>query len=396
MMEITNWWPYFDTLFERPQPMRPGDGLQSWFPSFLRDGSRRKIHGTCILPPDYELAFVPRDAKVVSITKEAASLSAERVTELRERPRPSTASSTRRSQTAADANTGRETEDVEETEAVAQLESNAAGENAENTAPATKTQLSTSSGTVKALIALLQSLYAASTLYRSRGNQIDMFGYAAFGLTVAPYILMSAINLAGNLLTPNFPALYLVQSDILTEAMRRPDTFIDGQVGQLVRDTNPAYNSNNSAHPPFERDWVTSTETSTQSSSQEGAPCFPLLRGFRKLSWLSCLVFIIISFTVASTPLFIVGFMSHFRRGMSTYSERVWIMTWFALGIFIGPPAALFAALLDYRGRKSSLLETEKFLYLMFAWLVFAAPAIGSFVVVGQMMRTYGECITLY
>ncbi|OAL43974.1 hypothetical protein IQ07DRAFT_260839 [Pyrenochaeta sp. DS3sAY3a] len=52
---------------------------------------------------------------------------------------------------------------------------------------------------VKATIALAQSAYALTTLYRARGDQIAQFGFAAFGLTVAPYAVMSIVNLLGNL-----------------------------------------------------------------------------------------------------------------------------------------------------------------------------------------------------
>jgi len=40
---------------------------------------------------------------------------------------------------------------------------------------------------LKLLISLIQATWAIITLYRARGNQIDEYRYAAFGLTVAPY-----------------------------------------------------------------------------------------------------------------------------------------------------------------------------------------------------------------
>jgi hypothetical protein len=38
----------------------------------------------------------------------------------------------------------------------------------------------------KTMVALGQTLYTATTLYRSKGDQLSRFGYAAFGLTVGP------------------------------------------------------------------------------------------------------------------------------------------------------------------------------------------------------------------
>jgi hypothetical protein len=44
-------------------------------------------------------------------------------------------------------------------------------------------------------IAIFQTLSGTATRYSARGNQIDAYGYAAFGLTVVPYIFMSLLNL---------------------------------------------------------------------------------------------------------------------------------------------------------------------------------------------------------
>jgi hypothetical protein len=43
----------------------------------------------------------------------------------------------------------------------------------------------------KILIGLFQAVWAVVTLYKVRGDQLDLYGYAAFGLTVAPYAFMS-------------------------------------------------------------------------------------------------------------------------------------------------------------------------------------------------------------
>ena len=91
----------------------------------------------------------------------------------------------------------------------------------------------------KAVIAIAQLIYAVVTLYQSCGNQIDTFGYSAFGLTVIPYALMSLVNLIGNLVTPEYHALHLVASDVMYEAIRRGACF-DGVVGRLVPDTEDA------------------------------------------------------------------------------------------------------------------------------------------------------------
>jgi len=80
------------------------------------------------------------------------------------------------------------------------------------------------------MVAIAQVLYASYTLYETRGDQLNQYGYAAFGLTAIPYIIMSCVNLLGNLLTPNYPTLYLVSSPELVEALSRRDAQIDGVV----------------------------------------------------------------------------------------------------------------------------------------------------------------------
>jgi hypothetical protein len=71
------------------------------------------------------------------------------------------------------------------------------------------------------------------TLYQSRGDQISRYGYAAFDLTVAPYVVMSAVNLLGNLMVPGYPALYLVKSSVMIEARKDGGACFDGVVGRL-------------------------------------------------------------------------------------------------------------------------------------------------------------------
>ncbi|KAF2878023.1 hypothetical protein BDV95DRAFT_480397, partial [Massariosphaeria phaeospora] len=93
-------------------------------------------------------------------------------------------------------------------------------------------ELSATYNVVKAVIAIAQTGYAFLTLYRTRGDQIDQFGYAAFGLTVAPYGVMSITNLFGNLCRPDYPSLYMVESSIMHEARKRGGLF-DGAVGTV-------------------------------------------------------------------------------------------------------------------------------------------------------------------
>jgi hypothetical protein len=121
-----------------------------------------KVHGYSSIPAGYELAYVPSDAKVT-------------------------------------------------------IRHNLVDQDRENFS-GTPIQVSFSYSLTKAVAGLGQTLYAALTLYRTRGDQIEEFGYAAFGLTVIPYFIMSILNLMAQVATPEFPAFYLVHSKEMDEA----------------------------------------------------------------------------------------------------------------------------------------------------------------------------------
>ena len=60
-----------------------------------------------------------------------------------------------------------------------------------------------------------------------------MYGYAAFRLTVTPYIIMSLVNLMGQIATSEYPTLFMVHSAEMDEA-KRPGGFSDGVIGTVT------------------------------------------------------------------------------------------------------------------------------------------------------------------
>ncbi|KAK1756692.1 hypothetical protein QBC47DRAFT_400327 [Echria macrotheca] len=93
-------------------------------------------------------------------------------------------------------------------------------------------QIASSYSFAKAAISIVQLLSAASAFYRTRGNQLELYGLAAFGLTVAPYIYMSLLNCFANLCTPSYDCLFLISTPALDEA-RAEGAVVDGVVGSL-------------------------------------------------------------------------------------------------------------------------------------------------------------------
>ena len=329
----------------------------------------------------------------------------------------------------------------------------------------------------KALFAVVQALYASVTLYESRGDQIDRYGYAAFGLTVVPYVVMSIINLISAAVNPEYASLYLVASDTMDEAISRGGEF-HGIIGRLESeeiDADPArtvlfsasYEKDSENSPEYLKCHVPSHPEDSKSDGPEEVQIqitdgisevvrpnmmrhrqkgqgfafesvvdfhtsfisIPSCHNFKRttpgansLSFDDPAFFDLLypkkSVTIIVPKLFtfmltinnpafelfrlaptvcgvvvgaisiaIIGGISHFDKGGSSLAQRVWTMTWLAVGIVFGAVASE-ATPFNAKTALSMLL-------MMLQNLLFAAPAIGGFVVVSQMLRGYGSCESL-
>lgn len=63
----------------------------------------------------------------------------------------------------------------------------------------------------KAIVAIIQVVYGTTELYQSSLRQLPKFGYAAYSLTVIPYLLMSLVNLVAAACAPQYPTMFLVR-----------------------------------------------------------------------------------------------------------------------------------------------------------------------------------------
>lgn len=351
---------------------------------------------------------------------------------------------------------------------------------------------------VKTLVALGQTLYGITTLYQARGDQVSKFGYAAFGLTVALYAVMSIINLIGSLFCPEYPEMYLVDSKIMAEARKRGGHF-HGLVGRLVEDDNAkirplstdfdlvaldqpvSFHQSDSGHlqmtlevapngpkasetksTPSARATLINTEAVDKISKASGdairpsqsesrtfqllqpltdygrsagivdpivlIPSFNPIRTARAnpktpdnhdllmetVSWkrssaewdvdftgyirgvtLRSSASFFLSLLVAASPFAIIGGISHFRQGSSsTLAQRVWIMTWLCFGqgyMLVAPVVHILTSPLRLcLGNLGAQVSAE-----VIRLTLLGVPAVGGFVVVGQMLKVYGSCTTL-
>lgn len=262
----------------------------------------------------------------------------------------------------------------------------------------------------QSVIAIFQVLYASMTLYRTKGDQLNHYGYAAFGLTVTPYLVMSLVNFTGTVLTHQYPAIYMVRSSIMEEAQRREGARFSGMVGKLadrkltdgsvdvqfkvdgqhrifIRDCSNKANSNSTES--FDGDFTEVSMDPAEVARGATSRIVPA-RDTDRLGNIVALgvnsnVLISVGLLISLVPLVVNGSLSGFKAGGSTLAQRVWTMTWSALGIIAGvlPDGG-------YTG------EGDVFIRYILPMIAYSAPAIGGFVVVAQMLNAYGHCVQLY
>jgi predicted benzoate:H+ symporter BenE len=90
-------------------------------------------------------------------------------------------------------------------------------------------------------------------------------------------------------------------------------------------------------------------------------------------------------------PLLIVALISKMDPGSSSFAQRSWLMTWVVFGAVFGPIIEWRRGELMSYGQSTWSAQLSTISLAAF----YAAPAIGGFVVVGQMIMDYGTCIQL-
>ena len=385
----------------------------------------RKVHGICCFPHGYALAILPPRAQTRELFKDKRDeLEIPYISSWRQRLKDGLLKILRHSRDGRLA-----TADVIELRVPGSQDNDHS-----NSDLRPEIVLSSNYNVPKGLIAIFQALYASATLYQTRDDQIQRYGCAAFGLTVAPYLVMSIINLLGTILTPDYPCVYLVRSEIMDEASRREGAKFEGMVATLISEPVTARK-----HVEFciDEDNRMFIRGPRESISQRGLhdaddavirevvkpdtchgnrnetlrinefmmhlymSCYPVLQsipnmvrhptvcisdglGLRDGNLIleqPNLVDLYAGLIVGSIPIAINGVLSHFRAGQSTLAQRVWTMTWLAIGLAFG---LLLGPIADDAMMVGSLPLVAYF-----------APAIGGFVVVAQMLMSYGRCIEI-
>ena len=403
VVRIADWTPYSGDVIRRTRTMNPLDrqdleratnlGLHTYLkniyiPSPYRRevfkkcdkmfGLRgRKLHGLCCLPLGYGLSPVSSSSTVAEMDIE---LDVEGSDEVEVSPDKSPASELQ---------------------------------------PPKLFDISSSYSFSKGTIAILQILYASATLYNTRGDQIDRYGFTAFGLTVVPYLIMSIVNLTGTILTPTYPTAFLVESEIMDEARRRGGCF-RGAVGRLaLPKPAPQFfdamfkvdSGGRMAISIIESNAGASHITETDEELPAvppnlDSPSFITLPGI-VVPWCNdCLdartfrtYHLTLSFTaiIGMIPIAINAGLSRMESGKSTSRQQAWIAFW----MFSGMIGAFTRTVAIF----SEVLVEIKFYRLLgkWYWIIHAFTmaycgicAGGTSVIVAQMILEYGHCVQIY
>ena len=279
--------------------------------------------------------------------------------------------------------------------------------------------LSASYGFAKPLVAAFQTIYSRVTLYRARADQLTDYGYAAFGLTVAPYAVMSIVNFIGNMLTPDYAALHLVRSSDLDEAVRRGKQR-DTTVGELktgpidtktwIGTIQGVYPASNDYDMNFERVQASGTSTSENSfkarihidenASDKGFLAETMLQKVHRRSPMKYWpVRFALKTIVVLAPLIINGAISGFQPGESTSAERGWTMSWLIVGI-TSCAGLVYIFTIIYLKEEDHLRvkwkNSASVARLVVFMLACGAPAIGGMITVIQMFLQFGSCARIW
>ncbi|KAH8146888.1 uncharacterized protein LAJ45_08967 [Morchella importuna] len=224
-----------------------------------------------------------------------------------------------------------------------------------------------------ALIAILQILYGCFELYSARGKQLERFGYAAYSLSVIPYILMSLSNLISSLFTPQFPTFYFVHYGGISDpsapaaecqpsssdkievgvavtvkepANSTPDStkrlrdLVDGAVGEAYGDFSCPSNSLYYYKSFFTNGNIFSFRNMDQSSlwmMRFIARFYKTPKGSRRKIHITFGIATVFALIVIPAPEYIIYILTRFDGKQSTGPQKAWTISWLVIGQYFGP-----------------------------------------------------------
>ena len=298
-----------------------------------------------------------------------------------------------------------------------------------------ETKIASTHDVPRILFSLVQTVSGGYAIYKARGSQIDRYGFAAFGLTVIPYMVVSIINFLGSLLTSEYETVYMVHSATMDEMIARGG-HIDGAVGTL---DIPAFevghrNSENWVEPQgdiitFHKDgglycrrnegpqqpilpyepplmqklslkkrllcgyyWLR-PPSSCDPPPAPKVPCitvpsqspFTLLPEQKARPYLDILALLLLFIAIAA-PYVAMGILSGFRANRSTSTQRNFVLIWLVAGQFQG-------YLVNHVERHMDKKTAFRRVFAVF--VAYGSNCLCGLVIVAQEMIEFGTCKSL-
>ena len=281
-------------------------------------------------------------------------------------------------------------------------------------------QLGSSYNLFKGLAAIAHLVSASILLYKTRGDQFHRYRLSAFALTVIPYFFMSLVNLMGGILTPDYPVVYMVKTEIMIEAERREGACFEGVVGRLGdserpinaqfrcskqqnrRHEIPTYDSNRDTRP--EED-AAPVRTAHEYSGQSGVfiPASHTYLGRDTLprrpltQHLSRLPFRLEDFIVFLIPFLLRSFFYYTENFDSeVYFNEAMMLSWMLASHLAGRLLPVLDDCIEPPWKAMRNWSWRKTLSIICATAVVLTTCgfvIRQFVFTGQMIMDYGHCV---
>ncbi|KZT69095.1 hypothetical protein DAEQUDRAFT_811557 [Daedalea quercina L-15889] len=268
------------------------------------------------------------------------------------------------------------------------------------------------SGVMQMLVSVVQIIAAMYTLYSTQGAQIQRWGYAAYGLSVLPYALMSVMNILCASIVGEYASGHVLRTPILHEAERR-DGHFDGAVGAVHKVGEPILGDRSrtgyvavrmqtverGANPSEKELIVTSSnwqkrfalcaEESKESSCayrftvsalrHDGTADENEVAQHRTISPLEVMITLSLFLSAMILPHGVIFALTRFHAGGSTAAQRAWMMSWLAADQLSSLGTLVFWAIWK---RVGTVIPVGVHYASVAALIV---PAIGGFVTMSEM-----------
>lgn len=271
----------------------------------------------------------------------------------------------------------------------------------------TPVQLTYNYNIFKAFAAVTQAMYGSFELYQASERQLPKFGYAAYSLSVIPYVLMSLLNLLAAVCEPQYPSMFLVLYRGVGDQPQTPeDSSVTGLTLQPLSSDGLAPVA---SELEGDDDTFTVDEQETHVSGAVGEAYGDLsgdLTGYRhsilytrtqhfaglprwikwiilpRFTWIAKLVV----YFFAAVPPIIILLLTGFDNGQSTESQRAWMIASLAVGEAYG---------VSFYSLRTTIERTVEDCLVLGLGFIVGTAVIGGFVVIGQMMMHDEVCKVL-